>query len=335
MSNAFVTYGDISPRVGIYAVGKLLERLEPKLILDKYGRVEALPKNRGEIIKWRRLRPLPINTVMLTEGVTPAPSQLVYEDLTTVIAQFGGWIQLTDKIMDLHEDRALDDAMTVLSDQIANTKEMILWGVLRGGTTVFYANGVARTAVNTPIDASLVQAAVTQLKRNLADKITTKLAAGPGFSTEPVAPSFVMFAHVDLEHDLRQCDGFVPAEKYGSGSLLDPENEIGKLNEVRVLLSPQLSAFADAGGAAGSMRSTSGTSADVYAAVIVARNAYGTVPLKGASGIDMKVNNAPVGFSSADPLGQRPFIAWKIWYQAVRLNELWMVRLEVAATALS
>ena len=331
----FVTYGDISPRVGIYAVGKLLERLEPKLVLDKYGRVEPLPKNKGEIIKWRRLRPLPINTVQLVEGVTPSPSQLVYEDVTTVIAQFGGWIQLTDKIADLHEDRALDDAMTVLSDQVANTKEMILWGILRGGTTVFFANGAVRTAVNTPIDASLVQAAVTQLKRNLATKISTKLAAGPGFSTEPVAPSFVMFCHVDLEHDLRQTDGFVPSEKYGSGSLLDPEAEIGKLNEVRVLLSPQLSAFPDAGAATTTMRSTSGTVADVYACVIVAKDAYGTVPLKGVNGVNMVVNNANIGASSADPLGQRPFIAWKIWYAAVRLNELWMARLEVAATALS
>jgi len=331
----FVTYGDISPRVGIHAVKKLLERLEPVIMFDKFGRVEALPKNEGEVIKWRRLRPLPINTAQLTEGVTPAPNQMVYEDVTTVIAQFGGWIQLTDKVMDLHEDKALNDAMDVLTDQAANTKEMIVWGQLRGGTVVFYANGTARTAVNTPVDASLFQAAVTQLKRNLAEKITTKLAAGPGYGTAAVAPSYVAFCHVDLEHDLRQVDGFVPSESYGSGSLLDPMHEIGKIAEVRILLSPQATPFADSGGTAGSMRSTSGTNADVYPIVIVGRNAYGTVPLKGVSGINLVVNNAKIGASSADPLGQRPFIAWKIYYQAVRLNELWMVRLEVAATALS
>lgn len=90
----FVTFGDISPRVGIHAVSKLLERLEPKLVLDKFGRVEPLPKNKGEVIKWRRLRPLPVNTAQLVEGVTPAPSQLVYEDVTTVIAQFGNHFKL-------------------------------------------------------------------------------------------------------------------------------------------------------------------------------------------------------------------------------------------------
>lgn len=334
MSN-FVSYGDISPRVGIYAVKKLLERLEPVIMFDKFGRVEALPKNVGETIKWRRLRPLPINTAQLTEGVTPAPSQLVYEDVTTVIAQFGGWIQLSDKVMDLHEDKALNDAMDALADQAANTKEMIVWGQLRGGTVVFYGNGTTRTAVNTPVDASLIQAAVTQLKRNLAEKITTKLGAGPGYGTTAVAPSYVAFCHVDLEHDLRQCDGFVPAETYGSGSLIDPMHEIGKLNEVRVLLSPQASAWADAGGTAGSMRSTSGTNADVYPIVIVGKNAYGTVPLKGISGINMAVHNAKIGGDSSDPLGQRSFVAWKIYYQAIRLNELWMVRCEVAATNLS
>lgn len=331
----FVTFGDISPRVGIHAVSKLLERLEPKLVLDKFGRPEPLPKNKGEVIKWRRLRPLPVNTAQLVEGVTPAPNQLVYEDVTTVIAQFGGWIELTDKIMDLHEDRVLDDAMTVLSDQVANTKEMILWGVLKGGTQVFYANGTDTSAVNTPVDAALVQAAVTQLKRNLAEKITTKISSSTNFNTENVNPSYVLFAHVDLEHDFRQCDGFVPVENYGSGKLLDPDAEIGKLNEVRILLSPQLAPLADGGGATTTMRSTSNSNADVYSCILVGKNAYGTVPLQGVNGINMVVNNAKIGASSSDPLGQRPFVAWKIWYQAVRLNELWMARLEVAATALS
>lgn len=80
---------DISPRVGIYAVKKLLERIHPVLVLEKFAMVTPLPANVGETIKWRRYRPLAVNTTQLTEGVTPPPSQLVVEDITTVIAQFG------------------------------------------------------------------------------------------------------------------------------------------------------------------------------------------------------------------------------------------------------
>jgi N4-gp56 family major capsid protein len=82
------------------------------------------------------------------------------------------------------------------------------------------------------------------------------------------------------------------------------------------------------------MRSTSGTNADVYPVVIVGKESYGTVPLKGVSAVEMAVKNPKMG-EPGDPLGQRGHVAWKIWYQAIRLNEQWMVRLEVAATALS
>lgn len=331
---AFVTYGDISPRVGIYAVKKLLERIHPVLVLEKFAVVTPLPKNVGETIKWRRYRPLAVNTTQLTEGVTPPPSQLVVEDVTTVIAQFGGWIQLTDKVYDLHEDPVLNEAMDLLADQAAATKEMILYGILRGGTSVYYANGTARTDVNTPIDISLVDAAVNNLKRNHARKLTSRLSASPNFDTEPVNSSFVMYAHVDLESDLRNTDSFVSIEHYGQMKLLDEDNEIGKLREVRVILSPDLPPFPDAGGAVSGMRSTSGTLADVYPCIIVAKDSYGTVPLKGVNGIQMAVTNPKMG-TPGDELGQRGSISWKIWYQCVRLNEQWMTRLEVAVTALS
>lgn len=333
-AGTFVNYGDVSPRVGIFAVTKMLDRIEPILVLERYALLTPLPKNKGETIKWRRIRPLQVSTVNLTEGVTPPPSQLVYDDVTTVIGQFGGWIQITDKIQDLHEDRVLDDAMTALGDQVAATKEAIIWGILRGGTNVLYANGAGRSSVNTPIDLELVRAAVSTLKRNHAKKITERLAAGPGIATEPVAASFVMFAHTDLERDIRECQSFVPVERYGTFKPIDPDNEIGKLEEVRVILSPQLTPYQDAGGAATGMRSTSGTYADIYPAILVAKNAYGVVPLKGVSAVEMAVKNPKMG-EPGDPLGQRGLVSWKMYYQAVRLNEQWMIRLEVAATSLS
>lgn len=219
-----------------------------------------------------------------------------------------GWIQITDKIQDLHEDRVLDDAMTALGDQAAATKEAVLWGILRGGSNVFYSNGSARNTVNTPIDLDIVNAAVNLLKRNHGKKITERLAAGPGFATEPVNGSYVAFTHVDLETDIRAMDSFVPVEKYGTFKPLDPDWEIGKVNELRFILSPQLSAWADAGGAAGTMRTTSGTNADVYPVVIVAKESYGTVPLKGVSAVEMAVKNPKMG-EPGDPLGQRGHVA--------------------------
>lgn len=246
-----------------------------------------------------------------------------------------GWIQITDKIADLHEDRVLDDAMTALADQSASTKEMIIWGILRGGTQVFFSNGASRAVVNTPLDLDLIRAGVQTLKRNHAKKITSRLAAGPNIATEPVNSSFVLFGHIDLERDFRECNSFVPVEKYSQQKPLDDENEIGKIEEVRIILSPQLTPFYAAGSATlQGMISQAGANVDVYPAILIARDAYGTVPLKGVSAVEMAVKNPKMG-EPGDPLGQRGHVAWKMWYQAVRLNEQWMVRLEVAATQVS
>ena len=79
------------------------------------------------------------------------------------------------------------------------------------------------------------------------------------------------------------------------------------------------------------MRSTTGTSADVYPILYLARDAYGIVPLKGKDSITpMVVNPKP---APGDPLAQRGTVGWKAWQSAVILQDAFMVRAEVAATA--
>ena len=104
MSLGVMTYGDISPRVGLYAVANFLAHAEPVLILERFAKVEQLPKNKGQVVKWRRFVPFAINTTALVEGVTPAPNQLQYEDVSTMVNQYGGWVSFSDVIVDTHED---------------------------------------------------------------------------------------------------------------------------------------------------------------------------------------------------------------------------------------
>jgi N4-gp56 family major capsid protein len=123
--------------------------------------------------------------------------------------------------------------------------------------------------------------------------------------------------------------GFIPTKQYGTTTPY--ENEIGAVERVRYLTSTIFAPFPDAGGAKLTMRSTSGTSADVYPILIVARDAYGIVPLKGKDSLTpMVVNPKP---ASGDPLGQRGTVGWKAWQSAVILQDAFMVRVEVAATA--
>ena len=82
------------------------------------------------------------------------------------------------------------------------------------------------------------------------------------------------------------------------------------------------------------MVSTGGSNADVYPIVMIAKESYGLVPLRGAGAIQPTVLN-PGTPSKSDPLGQRGYVGWKTWFVCVVLNQAWMVRMEVGATDLN
>lgn len=326
---AQTSYGDISPRTAAYAEKELLKRGLPFLVLEKFGQAKTLPEASSKVIKFRRYSALPTVPTALTEGVTPTGQQLAVTDITATLTQYGDKVTISDVIMDTHEDPVLNEAVTLIGEQAAQMIEKMRFGVLKAGTNVLYGNGAARNAVNTAITVSLQRRAVRALKRQNARFITSVVRSTPSYGTENVAPGFVALIHPDLEADVRGLTGFVPAEKYGS--MTPWENELGKCEDVRYVSSTIFEPWADAGGAKGTMLSTTGTNADVYPVLYVARDAYGIVALKGMFAVTpMVVNPKP---SDSDPLAQRGHVGWKAMQTAVILNDLFMIRAEVAATA--
>jgi N4-gp56 family major capsid protein len=209
------------------------------------------------------------------------------------------------------------------------TIETIRFNILKAGTNVFYANGGARNAVNTAMVLALQRQITTGMLRQNAKMITSVVKSTPDYRTEPVEGAFIALCHPDCETDIRSMVGYINPKQYGTTTPY--ENEIGAVERVRYLSSTIFAPFADAGGAKGLMRSTSGTSADVYPILFIARDAYGIVPLKGRDALTpMVVNPKP---ASGDPLGQRGTVGWKAWQSAVILQDAFMVRAEVAATA--
>lgn len=321
-------YGDISPRTGVYAERELLKRAIPFLVIEKFGQAKTLPSKKSDTVKFRRYNALSLATTALTEGVTPTAKQLSATDVTATVSQYGDLVTVTDKVMDTHEDPVLQEAVDVLGEQAAQTIETIRFNVLKAGSNVRYANGAARNAVNTTIDLALQRQCVRDLKRQNARPVTKVVRSTASFNTENVAPGYVALVHPDLESDIRGMSGFVPTENYGS--IPAWENEIGKVEDVRYVSSTIIAPWADAGGTAGSMISTTGTNADVYPIIFIGRDAYGLVAMKGRNSITPTIVNAKP--SDSDPLGQRNHAGWKAYSAAVILNDAWMVRAEVGAT---
>jgi len=333
MSVTTSTSPGISQRTTVYAERQMLKHAGPALVLEKTGPlIKPMPANKGVNIKFRRPVPFAASTVPLLEGVTPSSTSFRYEDVSATLDQYGMVAEVTDVIEDTHEDPVLNDLTVQLGENIGRTQEALNYAVLRGGTNVFYANGTARTDVNTVISLAKQRAVVRALEAQKAMKITNVLNASPNYATRAVEGGYIAVGHTDLDSDIRNLPGFLPVAEYGQRSVISP-HEIGSVETVRYLLSADLASIADAGGAKGSMVSTTGTSADVYPVLFFGKEAWGIVPLRGQGAVAPSI--IPVGQKTKDdPLGQRGYAGYKFWHVCVILNELWMARLEVGTTAL-
>lgn len=335
-------YGDISQRTAAFAMVDMLDHARPVCILSQFGSFKPIPRNKAETVKWRRRIPFDAVSSPLQEGVTPSGRALRFEDVTATLQQWGDLVIITDKVADLSEDPVLKEATEECGENSGRTLEQITYGVLKGGTSVFYANGANRAAVNTPISLTRQRAVTRYLKRMKAKKFTKILAPSASIGTKPIEASYIAVGHTDLESDIRNMAGFVSVAQYGTRQPIN-EYEIGAVEDVRYVLSPDLQSIPDAGGAAGgTMNTTSGTAADIYPIFYFGMEAFGLTPLKNSKDGAGKGNQPitptvinPDSRDKSDPLGQRGYVGWKTWFTAVRLNETWFARVEVAASNLA
>lgn len=342
-------YGDISPAVAAYSVVRMLKRAMPYLHLEKFGQTYPLPTNSTQTAKFRRYflsgaggsagtsTPgsafyIPVATTPLVEGVTPAGSRLANQDYTVTLSQYGDYITITDVVMDTHTDPVLQQATDILGEQAAITVETLRFNVLKAGTNVFYANNVGgRSSIVASIAIADQRRVTTGLNRQNAKKITQVVASTADYNTKSVEAAYMAVCHPDLETDIRTMTGFKPVADYGPHT--SPfEGEIGSVEQVRYLTSTVIAPWEGEGGAVGStgLRSTGGN-IDVYPILYFGRDAFGIVPLKGKSSMTpMVVNPKP---AAGDPLAQRGTVGWKLYTSTVILQEAFMARLEVGATA--
>jgi N4-gp56 family major capsid protein len=329
------TYGStgVTPRTNVYAEREMLKHAMPVMVLDKLALAKQMPKNKTETISFRRPRTFTAATVPLAEGVTPATTSFRYDDVSVALKQYGQVVEWTDKIEDLHEDPVGKDAALQAGENIGRTLEALNWGVLGAATNVFYNNGSVITDVNTAITLAKQRAVVRALQAQKAKPITRILASSANYATRAVEAAYVAVGHTDLEADIRNLPGFLPVAQYSNRSTIS-DYEIGSVENVRYILSPDLSPTINAGAAPGSaVVSTGGSAADIYPVIFLGQDAWGTVGLRGQGAVSPSI--IPAGQKTKDdPLGQRGYVGWKTYHAALILNQSWMARLLVGASAL-
>ena len=341
--------------------GQILKHAVPQETLARTGRQVQMPKNNSDTYVARRFLPYGaastnsstinqffssasgnrdvtmVNAHLTSEGVTPTPDSITPQDVTVVVQQYSCLYGFTDKTYDLYEDDIPQAMIQQIGERVTLVNEMIIYGALRACTNVYYGGtGTGVTSVNGKISLNLLRRIAKNLMANHAGMVTSQLKAGSNFGTDAVAGGFIVYCHTDLESDIRDIPGFTPVEKYATGTAM--ANEIGKVERFRFITHPDLPSQQDAATSVTAstygLYTTGGTYPDVYTAIVVAKDAYSQIAVRGKD--SLKPTYLPPGqVSKSDPFGQRGY-AGTIWWKAVMIeNNGWMATALVGAGSLT
>ena len=329
--------------------GEILAHAVPLEVLGKAGRQVKMPKNSSDTYVARRYLPYGATASVpnqffanatgdrssamaqahqVQEGVTPTPDSITPQDVTVVMQQYSCLYGFTDKTFDLYEDDIPKAMIEQVGERVTLVNEQIVFGALKACTNQFYGGtGTTRATVNGPITLNMVRKIAASLQANHGKPVNKVLSASGNYGTDAVAEGYTVYAHTDLEPEIRDIPGFIPAEKYASGTPM--ANEIGKVERFRFLTSPDFPSIQDGGLAitgwvgTGTAYSTTGTSTDVYQFIVTAQDAWSQIAVRGKESLDPTFL-PPGQKSKSDPHGQRGY-AGTIWWKAVMVeNTSWM-----------
>ena len=219
--------------------------------------------------------------------------------------------------------------------RIGLVHEMIRYGVLKACTNVYYSGGTTRATTDETISLTILRRAARGLLANHAGKKSSIIRPGPDYDTSAIEDSFLVMVHTDAAADVRDLTGFVPVAKYAGMKTISPK-ELGSCEEFRFILSPELSAYADAGGANAALYATTSAAAniDVYPFIIMGDEACYDIALKGEDSFDMNVI-PHTQMDKNDILGQRGYCGASFWSAAMVVNNGYMSVIEAGVSSLS
>ena len=307
MNTNLTSSSGLTDEMKTYYSDYLIDNAIPKLVHDQFGQKHPIPKNGGKTIEFRKYSPLPKLTTPLQEGVTPDGQSLNMSTIEATVAQYGGYITLSDMLLLTAIDNNLVQATKLLGAQAGATLDTITREVLNGGTNVIYSGGkdargdLDATSLLTVDD---IKKAVRLLKSQNAEQIDG---------------SWVGIINPDVAYDLTNDPAWKDVKTYSDPSDIY-EGEIGKIYGVRFVETTEAKVWAGAGNGGRA----------VYSTIILGDNAYGTTEITGG-GLEHIVKQLGSA-GTADALNQRATAGWKATKVAERLVENYMVRIESAST---
>lgn len=305
----------LSPAVREYYDRLLLITAYPKLIHTKFAQMRTLPEKMGDTIVFRRYSKWDTVPIPLVDGVTPPGTTLSANDIKARVSFYGNFVIITNQVQLTVEDKVLNQASRLASQNMAQTIDEVTRDVLASTSSVQLCSEGVNGKTPTELTKEDIATAVKTLLGNDADMISDVVQGENRYATTPLRPAFWGYIDTDLLDDLEDVVGFAHSANYANQqTVLDAE--WGQTGNVRWLYT--------------SVGSVSSAVEPVYNNFIIGKEAYGVVNLRSETG-DFYIK--PLGESgSADPLNQRGSVGWQHPFVSRILNDSFMLNLMATHT---
>jgi len=230
--NLNTTYAaGLKPEITEYYQRVMQERLLPELVHMRDAATLPLPMNNGNVMTFRKLVSLSVDTTPLAQGVTPAGATLTETSFQLRVKSYGKHIELTDELQYYSLSNMTREAATALRENAIKTLDTVARDAFQAGLNVQYAgsNTVRGTiAASDKLTYAEVKEAVRTLKRQ---------------DVKPFPDGYYhAIVHPDAVYDLTSDSMWTDVSKYQDRMKVE-KYEIGNIYGVRFYESTNAKVF--------------------------------------------------------------------------------------------
>lgn len=277
MPSQVITTTQIDHPINLHYQRMVLTRVLPAFVYQQWGLDYTMAQHEGDTNKWRRWSNLVDQMTPLTEGEDPTPLMLSKTDIETTLKEYGALIKTSSwrDFTGLTDDN--QQMANIMLDNMRSTLDSLVRDVLDGtAATTTCTNG---TPTGSFLNKTDIDTVVTNLEGQNAMKFKPTIAASSAISTSPIRSAYIGIADVDQRPRLEAVSGFKHVSSYASqGPIM--EHEFGSTGDVRWLLTTKAP-----------------VASGVYSNLILAREFFGNVKIKGNTA------DGPLVFTPADRTG--------------------------------